>query len=103
MTICNEGESAPLNNVAGPLLAAFLVLLVVAIYQFYVHFSEIKFYCQLKFTKDRVSIAGGMRSFTVHFAELNPTQQLAEIQPKEFPIDISFNNLSLTLKSVSIT
>ena len=104
LTICNEGESAPLNNVAGPLLAALLILLVVATYQFYVHFSDIKFYCTLYFRKKnkRITMADGMRVFTINFTELTPTKKTAEIQPKDSPINISFNNLSLALKSVSI-
>ena len=103
LTICNEGESAPTNSVGGPLLAGFLVLLVVAAYQFYVHFSEIKYHCTLYFSGDKgLSIADGMRSFTINFAELSQTHEKTEIQPKDSPINITFNNLSLTLKSVSI-
>ena len=103
LTICNKGESAPTNSVGGPLLAGFLIAIVVAAYQFFIHFSEIKEYYKLYFGSDtHMSIAEGMRSFTISLAELNPIQEKAEIQPKDSPINIAFNNLSLTLKSVSI-
>ena len=111
LTICNEGESAPLNNAAGPLLAGLLVLIVVAAYQFYIHFSEIKFYCTLYFSevvgKDRslsvaYNISDGVKCLTISLKDLtSKAQDEAEILPKDFPITIAFTDLSLTLKSVS--
>ena len=113
MTICGEGTSAPLNNVAGPLLAAFIFIAVVIAYQVFIHFSAIKFYCNLYcgelIGRDRslslaFNVTDGMKGFTLNMKELNgKSQDEAEIEPKEYPIDITFRNLSLTLKSVSIS
>ena len=112
MTICNEGESAPLNNAAGPALAVLLAMAVVVAYKLFVHFSRIKFYCQLYFNKatgmnhsarHSFSVTDALRIVTVSMNDLTLiAQEQAEIQPKDFPIDIAFKDLSLTLKSVSI-
>ena len=82
-----------------------------AAYQFYIHFSDIKFYCTLYFGeavgRDRslsvaYNITDGVKCLTISLGDLS-AQDEAEIQPKDFPINIAFNDLSLTLKSVSIT
>jgi len=109
LTICSEGTSAPLNNVAGPLLAAFIFIAVVVAYQVFIHFSAIKFYfnlycCELV-GKDRslslaFNVTDGMKGFTLNMKELNAKSvDGAEIEPKEYTIDIAFSSLSLTLKS----
>ena len=84
-----------------------------AFYNIYVHFSTIKFYCALycgdAFGRDRslsvaYNVTDGMKSLTLNMKELRAKDQdEAKIQPKEFPINIVFRDLGLTLKSVSIT
>ena len=111
MTTCNKGESAPLKNAAGPLLAALLIALIVLAYQLYVHFSDVKFFCKLhcgdiagrERTFSRAfNVTDGIKGFTLNMREISGrTDGQTEITPKDFTIDLSFKDLSLTLKSVS--
>ena len=49
------------------------------------------------------NITEGIRAFTISLKDLTVSaQNEAEIKPKDFPIDIAFNDLSLRLTSVSI-
>ncbi|XP_065072396.1 uncharacterized protein LOC135696807 [Rhopilema esculentum] len=111
LTSCGVGESAPLKNAAGPLLAAFLLLLIVLCYQFYVHYSEIKFYAQLYcgnfMGRERsfsvaYNVTDGMMGLTLNMNEVSESPgEDTKIKPKDYTIDISFRNLSLTLKTGS--
>lgn len=107
MTVCKEGESAPLKNAAGPVLALFLLLLIIAIYQIYVHRSLIKFYYQLYIDRrchrkrsfsTAFDISAGLRGIAVSVDQIDAPND--QIKPRSFTIDIGFRDLNLTLKSV---
>ena len=108
MTKCYKGESAPHDNAAGPLLAVLLVFFIMAAYQFYFHFSNIKIICTSCFQKERsqsiTTFYVKNESFELNMGEPTSSAQTeADIQPKDFPINIFIRDLSLTLKSVSFS
>ncbi len=109
MTKCGKGESAPLKNAAGPLLAILILVLIILAYEMYVHRATIKFYYDFyshritqrerSFSK-AFSIAGGLRGVTINTNSFDSADN-TDIKAKEFTIDIGFKGLCLTLNSVS--
>eukprot|EP00794_Sanderia_malayensis_P016837 gene16838-18536_t len=106
LTKCSKGESAPLKNAAGPLLAALVLVIIILLYQMYVHRADIKFYWDLYgtriYTRDRsfsraYNISAGLKGVAMQ-KSIDMTDG-NEITPKSFTIDIGFKGLSLTLKS----
>ena len=111
MTTCKKGESAPLKNAAGPLLAIFILVMFVLVYLAFVYRRVIRFYVHYYWTevagRDRsfsraFNLEGAMKRFVSELQDIEDGVEREKIVKKDFTIDVKFEELSLTLKSVSL-
>ena len=109
LTKCGKKVSAPIKNFIAPLLDLLVLLLFFLLLVIYYKWRGIKFYWNLHFARMTGRERSPTQSFEVTkgltaidktgiFVDGNP-----EIIPKSFTIDIGFQNLGLTLNSVSIS
>ena len=110
MTTCKKGESAPLKNAAGPLLAISIIAMFILVYLGFVYRNGIKFYVNYYWTqmsgRDRsfsraFTLEGAVKGFIREFSDVEDGVKREKIVKKDFTIDLKFEELSLTLKSVS--
>eukprot|EP00794_Sanderia_malayensis_P016777 gene16777-18472_t len=102
VTICKEGESAPLQNAIGPLITISLTLLLLIAYCIFENYEALQFYTKhwwrWMINDLHYSVKDGVGHFIIameDFASCKDTY----LVPKEYTIDLSFSSLTLTLKS----
>ena len=103
--ICGEGESAPMQNAIGPIITILLILFLIFIYAVFTHFRTLKIlanhYWRAVTGDLHYSVKDGIEHLIVTMEDFASCRE-AQIEPKEYTIDLSFANLSLTLKGVSL-
>lgn len=104
--ICGEGESAPMQNAIGPIITILLILFLIFIYSVFTNFGTLKILADhywRAITGDlHYSVKDGIEHLIVTMEDFASCRE-AQIEPKEFTLDLSFTDLSLTLKGVCFT
>ncbi|XP_028413905.1 ABC transporter G family member 24-like [Dendronephthya gigantea] len=109
LTDCDRGSSAPIANFIAPLLNLIVLIIFICLVLLYRNKQTVKFYWGLYFVPRKGRERSSTRSFHVNEAIAHSTIKLGnlgdmddtdeDIKPKSYTIDISFENLGLTLKT----
>ena len=104
-SICDEGESAPTQNAIGPIITIMLIVLIIKAYALFTHFHTLKYFCNHYWravTGDlHYSVEDGVKYFITAMDDFAGCTD-AQMEPKEYTIDLSFKDLSLTLNGVRV-
>ena len=109
-TYCSSGISAPVASYVGPIIIILVLLAFLLVVTAFNHRRAIRFYADLYFSKYGIRNRNESRAFHVHSGLKLAIDRLADLEerrnkitPKEYVVDIEFEDLSLTLKGVSTT
>ncbi|XP_065051308.1 uncharacterized protein LOC135680985 [Rhopilema esculentum] len=100
-SICKEGESAPLQNAIGPVVTIVVIMFIIGTYAVFEHFRLLKYFANhywRAITGDlHYSVEDGIKYLITTMEDFACSTD-AQLEPKDYTIDLSFSDLSLTLK-----
>ena len=103
-SICKEGESAPLQNAIGPVVTIVVIMFILGTYAVFEHFRLLKYFAHhywRAITGDlHYSVEDGIKYLITTMEDFACSTD-AQLEPKDYTIDLSFSDLSLTLNGVS--
>ena len=108
LTYCSSGINAPIASYAGPVIIILVLLGFLLIVIAFNHRRAIRFYLDLYCSKYVTRNRRESRAFQIHSGLKLAMDRLTDLEerrskitPKEYVVDIEFEDLSLTLKGVS--